>query len=95
MRFKVKLVQVTYDYVDILVDEKDVDTAQHATDFVNDQMANPNWYPHDHCIEGSDYAEVNHPFEILDVEPIRRSGWEMVQDRLKEREEDAKGDKSP
>ena len=69
MRFKVRLMRVTRDYVEVLVDEDDVDTAGHATDYVNDRMGDPDWDPQDHAIPGSEYADVHGTWDVLDVEP--------------------------
>ena len=68
-KFKVKLMRVTRDYVEILVDEDDVTDGGHASDFVNNQLTDPDWDPTEKCIDDSGYADVDQPFEVLDVEP--------------------------
>lgn len=74
MKFKVRLVRVTRDYVEVLVDEDDVDTADHATDYVNDRMGDPDWDPQDHAIPDSEYADVHGTWDVLDVEPVGDGG---------------------
>ena len=68
--FKVRLMRTTRDYVEVLVNEDDVETAQHAIDFVNNQLEDPEWDLFEHAVEDSEYADVDQPFEVLDVEPM-------------------------
>lgn len=67
--FKVKLMRMTHDYVTITVNEDDVTTADEATDFVNNQLMNPDFDPVEEADENSGHADVDEPFEVLDVEP--------------------------
>lgn len=67
--FKVRLMRVTRDYVEIAVNEPGVTTAAEAEDFVNDRMEDPDFDPVDEAIDGSEYADVDEAFEVLDVDP--------------------------